>query len=40
MDALIEQLGEAESADEVAQIREQLQASRAELAAARSELAG
>ena len=40
MDALIEQLGEAESADEIAQIREQLQASRAELAAARSELAG
>ena len=40
MDALIEQLAEADSADEIAQIREQLQASRAELAAARAELAG
>jgi Domain of unknown function (DUF4349) len=40
VDALIEQLGEAESADEIEQIRGQLQASRAELAAARAELAG
>jgi hypothetical protein len=38
VDALVEQLGEADSADEIAQIRAQLQVARGELAAARSEL--
>jgi hypothetical protein len=39
VDALVEQLGDAESADEIAQIRGQLQVARSELAAARSDLA-
>jgi hypothetical protein len=40
VDALVAQLAEAESADEIAQIRGQLQIARGELAAVRAELAG
>lgn len=39
VDALVAQLGEADSSDEIASIREQLRAARVELATARSELA-
>jgi len=39
VDALLAQLADAGSADEIAQVREQLRAARAELAAARAELA-
>ena len=40
VDALVAQLAEADSADEIAQIRGQLQIARGELAAVRAELAG